>query len=215
MELTLEQPLQLGHLILDLGENGSKHARDSGEDTVIALADAMELMPRWIRCGALLAAQAMAPAAALPAETRQRISFLGMGPGIGLAAYIAICLEAAYVEVVLHPTEIETFDRLVARRQSLTKVRKLKRMEDAADGAFHHLVALGCDGEVPESMSVAAPLVKRMRPEGQLCLFGLPAAKINDVFERAAQKGLALRAMGVRGELAFLCGSLERVNQFG
>jgi hypothetical protein len=214
MELTTERPLQLGHLILDLGETGSTHARDNGEDTVIALADAAELLPRWIDAGALLAAQAMAPAAALPPTTRHRMSFLGMGPGIALPAYIAICLEAEYVEVVLHPTEVEVFDLLVAKRQSPTKVHKIRRIEDAADGAFHHMVAYGCDGEVPAAMSDAAPLVKRMRPEGQLCFYGLPAAKIDDVFDRAAKKGLALRAMGVRGELAFLSGSLERQNQF-
>jgi hypothetical protein len=215
MELTAESPLQLGHLILDLGESGSRHARDSGEDSVVPLADAAELMPTWTQSGALLAAQAMAPAAALPMTTRHRMSFLGMGPGSALAAYIATCLEAAYVEVVLHPTEIEVFDHLVARRQSPTEVRKLKRIEDAVDGAFHHMVAMGCDGIVPESMANAAPLVRRMRPEGQLCLYGLPAAKLNDVFDRLAKKGLALRAMGVRGELAFLSGSLERQNQFG
>lgn len=214
MELTTERPLQLGHLILDLGESGSTHARDSGEDSVIALAEAAELMPQWVNSGALLAAQAMAPAAALPLATRQRMSFLGMGPGIALPAYIAVCLEAEYVEVALHPTDVEVFDRLVAKRQSPTKVKKLKRIEDAADGAFHHMVAFGCDGQVPKAMSEAAPLVKRMRPEGQLCLYGLPAAKIDDVFDRAAKKGLALRAMGVRGELAFLSGSLERQNQF-
>lgn len=214
MELTTEQPLQLGHLILDLGETGSKHARDNGEDTVIALADAAEFMPQWIASGALLAAQAMAPAAALSKRTRHHISFLGMGPGIALAAYIAICLEAEHVEVVLHPTEVEVFDMLVAKRQSPTKVHKLKRIEDAADGAFYHMVAYGCDGQIPEAMSLAAPLVRRMRPEGQLCFYGLPAAKIDDVFDRAAKKGLALRAMGVRGDLAFLSGSLERQNQF-
>ncbi|MCP4093082.1 MAG: hypothetical protein GY747_06495 [Planctomycetes bacterium] len=215
MELTTERPLQLGHLVLDLGESGSQHARDSGEDSVVPLADAEELIPRWVQSGALLAAQAMAPAAALPKSTRQRMSFLGMGPGIALAAYIAVCLEAAFVEVVLHPTEVEVFDRLVARRQSPTEVRKLKRVDDAVDGAFHHMVAMGCDGQVPESLTSAAPLVKRMRPEGQLCLYGLPASKINDVFDRTAKKGLALRAMGVRGDLAFLSGSLERQNQFG
>ena len=215
MELTTERPLQLGHLILDLGESGSQHAREGGEDSIVPLADAAEFMPRWIEAGALLAAQAMAPAAALPKHTRQRMSFLGMGPGIALAAYIAICLEAAFVEVVLHPTEVDVFNRLVARRQSPTEITKLKRIDDAADGAFHHMVALGCDGKAPESMSEAAPMVRRMRPEGQLCLFGLPAATLNDVFDRTAKKGLALRAMGVRGDLAFLSGSLERQNQFG
>jgi hypothetical protein len=214
MEITSEQPLQLGHLVLDLGKQGSAETRSIGEDKMIALADASELMPRWVQAGGLLAAQAMAPAAALPQKVRQRMSFLGMGPGIALAAYIAICLEAAYVEVVLHPTEVEVFDRLVAKRQSPTKVQKLKRIEDAADGAFHHMVAFGCDGKVPESMTEAAPLVKRMRPEGQLCFFGIPTAKIDDVFDRASHKGLVLRAMGVRGELAFLSGSLERQNQF-
>ena len=215
MELTAAQPLQLGHLILDLSEGGSQNARQNAEDSVIALADAVELIPRWESSGALLAAQAMAPAAALPLHTRRHMSFLGMGPGIALAAYIAICLEVEYVEVVLHPTEIDIFNRLVAKRESPTKVHKLKRIEDAADGAFHHMVAWGCDGQVPDSMADAAPLVRRMRHEGQLCLFGLPATQIDDVFDRVARKGLALRAMGVRGDLAFLSGSLERQHQFG
>ena len=215
MELTVERPLQLGHLILDLGDSGSQHARENGEDTVVALSEAADLMPQWINAGALLAAQAMAPAAAWSLRARHRLSFLGMGPGIALAAYIAVCLEAEYVDVVLHPVDEEAFDRLVARRQSPTNVRKLKPIEDAVDGAFHNMVAMGCDGQVPESMSEAAPLVRRMRPEGQLCLFGLPARKIEDVFDRVAKKGLALRAMGVRGDMAFLSGSLERQNQFG
>jgi hypothetical protein len=214
MEPTAEQPLQLGHLILDLGGSAAAAVRERSDDIPVLLADATEALPRWIAAGGLLATQAMAPAAALPLRMRQKMSFLGMGPGIALAAYIAVCLEAAHVEVVLHPTDVEIFDRLVARRQSPTEVHKRQRIEDAADGAFNHMVALGCDGQVPDSLTVAGPLVRRMLPEGQLCLYGLPSSKLEEVFDRAARKGLALSAMGVRGELAFLSGSLERQNQF-
>ena len=214
MEFTCDQPLQLGHLILDLGCNRTATDRKPGEDHVIPLGDAMEAMPSWAASGALLAVQAMAPAAALPRKVRHRMSFLGMGPGITLAAFVAICLEAKQVEVVLHPTEVELFDRLVARRESPTEVNKLKRIEDAADGAFHDMVAWGCDGREPDSLSEAIPLVRRMRPEGQLCLFGLPEAGLNETFDGLARKGLALRAMGVRDGLAFLSGSLEHQSQF-
>ncbi|MFK5956174.1 MAG: hypothetical protein QM477_06995 [Planctomycetota bacterium] len=211
MVLTIESPLQLGDLLLSREET----AVGTGHTVAIPLGAGGEIVDRWIEAGGLLAAQAMAPAAALPAHVRKRLSFLGMGPGSPMAAYAAICMEIGHVEVVLHPNDMEGFKNLVARRNSPTELRKLGRIDDASDGAFHDMVAFGCDGKVPERLSDAGPLVRRMRPEGQLLLFGFPAAEIKNVFDRAAKKGLSLRAMGNRDDLAFLCGSLEHQNQFG
>jgi hypothetical protein len=210
MVLTADVPLQLGDLYL------SREKTDvaPGHATAVPLGEAGEMLDAWIEAGGLLAAQAMAPGAALPSHVRKRLSFLGVGPGIALAAYIAVCMEVGRVEVVLHPNDVEAFNRLLARHTSPTEVVKLARVEDAEDGAFHDLVAMGCDGQVPDKLSVAGPLVKRMRPEGQLLLFGLPAREVQSVFDRAAKKGMSLRAMGLREDLAFLCGSLEHRNQF-
>ncbi|PCJ53072.1 MAG: hypothetical protein COA70_10450 [Planctomycetota bacterium] len=210
MPLTADTPLQLGDLLLSLDETGEA----PGHGVAIPLGAGGDVISSWISAGGLLAAQAMAPAAAFPAHTRKRLSFLGMGPGSAMAAYIAVCMEIGHVEIVLHPNDVDAFQNLVARRNSPTEVRKLSRVEDATDGAFHDMVAFGCDGKVPESLRDAGPLVRRMRTEGQLLIFGFPADEIKNVFDRAAKKGLSLRAMGNRDDLAFLCGSLEHQNQF-
>ena len=210
MEFTTGHPLQLGDLLLSLEHTDVA----PGHGTAVPLGAAADAVEDWIQAGALLAAQAMAPAAALPVHVRQRLSLLVMGPGSALAAFIAVCLEVRQVEVVLHPNDVEPFHHLLARRGSPTEVHEFARIDDASDGAFHDMVALGCDGQVPASLGEAGPLVRRMRPEGQLLLFGIPAREIKSVFDRAARKGMALRAMGIRGELAFLCGSLEHHNQF-
>lgn len=210
MTFTVESPLQLGNLLLSREES----AVATGHTVAVPLGAGGDSVDAWIAAGGLLAAQAMAPAAALPSHVRKRLSFLGTGPGSAMAAYIAICMEIGNVEVVLHPNDMEGFKNLVARRNSPTVLRKLGRMDDATDGAFHDMVAFGCDGKVPDSLREAGPLVRRMRPEGQLLLFGFPAAEIKNVFDRAAKKGLSLRAMGNRDDLAFLCGSLEHHNQF-
>lgn len=210
MTLTSGNPLQLGDLLLSPEQTDVA----PGHAVAVPLGAAGDQLEEWIHSGALLAAQAIAPAAALPIHIRKRLSFLGMGPGSAMAAYIAVCIEVGHVEVVLHPNDVEAFNNLIARRGSPTKVRKLGRIDDASDGAFHDMVAYGCDRQVPESLGVAGPLVKRMRPEGQLLLYGFPMSRMDEVFERAAKKGLSLRAMGVREELAFLCGSLEHHNQF-
>ncbi|MHC4823607.1 MAG: hypothetical protein ACYTEP_06275 [Planctomycetota bacterium] len=210
MSLATGDPLQLGDLLLSPEQTDVA----PGHSVAVPLGAAGEQLGDWIQAGALLAAQAMAPAAALPMHVRKRLSFLGMGPGSAMAAYIAICMEAGHVEVVLHPNDVEAFNELVARRSSPTEVRKLGRVEDASDGAFHDMVAYGCDRQVPESLGVAGPLVKRMKPEGQLLLFGFPQSRMEEMFERSAKKGMSLRAMGVREDLAFLCGSLEHHNQF-
>lgn len=210
MPLTSDTPLQLGDLLLSREET----AVAPGHGVAVPLGAGGDIIDTWIEAGGLLAAQAMAPAAALSKHARKKLSFLGLGPGSALAAYIAVCLEVAHVEVVLHPNDLEGFKNLVARRNSPTEVRRLDRVDDATDGAFHDMVAFGCDGKVPDNLSDAGPLVRRMRPEGQLLLFGFPASEIKNVFDRAAKKGMSLRAMGNRDDLAFLCGSLEHHNQF-
>ena len=163
----------------------------------------------WSRSGGLLALQAIAPAAALPNGTRARLSFLGVGPGAALAGYAALRLGARRTELVLHPDDQAAFDALAGNDRASKRVAAYRRIEDAPDGAFHDMVALGCDGAVPP-MDQCAPLVRRLRPEGQLLLFGLPADGLEEVFDEVARRGLSLRAMGIRDGLAFLSGSLER-----
>ncbi len=209
--LSLDSPLQLGNLCLSRQQS----CAEQGSGIEVPLGPAGDLLEEWIAAGGLLAAQAMAPGAAWPLAVRQGLSFLAMGPGAAMAAYIAVCMEAGKVEVVLHPNDVDAFQHLVTLRQSSTEVQIFKRIDDAPDGAFHNMVALGCDGQIPQSLQEAAPLVKRMRTEGQLLLYGVPATAIKEVFDRAAQKGMSLRAMGVRDGLAFVCGSLEHRNHFG
>ncbi len=201
---------RFGHLTLSTeAEAGTKP-----QEVLVPLAPVAEEIGSWLAAGALCAAQAMAPVAAMAPEVRARIAFLGEGPGVGLAAWIALHLGCGRVEAVLHPSERAVVDAAVAAAGKDEAWFGLSRIDEAEDGAFFHMVAYGCDGRLPEDLTAAAPLVKRMRPEGQLLLFGLPAARLEDAFDGAAKRGLSLRAMGVQEELAFFAGSLEHRHDF-
>jgi len=202
---------RFGHLLLS---QEREMPQGSDHEVVVPLAPVAEELESWQQAGAMLAAQAMAPVAAMPLAVRKRLHFLGEGPGCGLAAWIALHLGCSQVEVVLHPSEREGFEAAVAKVDLLEPFRNLLAISDAEDGAFFHMVAYGCDGVLPESLAVTAPLVRRMRPEGQLLLFGLPANELEEAFDRAARRGLSLRAMGVQDELAFFAGSLEHRHDF-
>lgn len=199
-----------GHLHLSFAEQEG----DKPHEVWVPLKPVEELLEDWLAAGALLAAQALAPIAAMPKTTRDRLGFLGEGPGVGLAAWIALHLGCPRVEAVLHPKEIALLQEAVDKTPHAERFRYLRRIDEAEDGAFFQLVAYGCDGSLPDSLAITAPLVKRMRPEGQLLLFGLPEAELEEAFDRAAKRGLSLRAMGVHEKMAFFAGSLEQRHDF-
>lgn len=210
MTATELRDYRYGHLYLS-------HAVQEGEkphEIWVPLQPIAPLLEDWLAAGGLLAAQAMAPIAAMPKDSRGRLRFLGEGPGVGLAAWIALHLGCPRVEVVLHPQEEAHLQTAIDKTKFGDRFRCLKRIDDVDDGAFFMLVAYGCDGLLPDSLAVTAPLVKRMRPEGQLLLFGLPSNELEEAFDRAAKRGLSLRAMGVQEELAFFAGSLEHRHDF-
>ncbi len=199
------EPQRIGHLRLNRGE-----VLPPLQGVVdLELASAGALVDEWLRAGGMLALQAIAPAAALPQPVRSRMSFLGVGPGAALAAYAALRLGAQRAEVVLHPDEQDAFDRLARTAAEPERAASYRRIEDVPNGAFHDMTAYGCDGAVP-SLDLCAPLVRRLRPEGQLLLYGFPADALDRMFDEVASRGLSLRAMGIAGGLGFLAGSLER-----
>lgn len=161
----------------------------------------------WVRAGGLLALQAIAPASGIQPADRARLSVLADGPGAALIGYAALVLGAKSVEVALHPEDREAFEAM-AGREAMRRAVLHRRIDEAEPGAFHALAALGCDGEVP-AIERCEPLVRRLRAEGQLLLFGLPADRLEPTFDELAKRGLSLRAMGIADGLAFLAGSLE------
>ncbi len=187
--------VQLGHLSIDprpLGDNAAE----------------------WISPSGLLVAQAMAPGAALEQNQIAKLNFLCVGNGSTLAAFLAVQMKCNHVDVVLHPDERQQLEAVLANVSSPTSVNILSSLEQIDGEHKYHMAAWGCDGVAPKSLVDLAPLVKHLRHEGQLVVFGFPADSTQDVFAEAADKGMALRAVGFRDGLAFFSGSLEARNQF-
>jgi hypothetical protein len=203
MEAGTDELRRIGHLRLSRG--GRPQATPGVVD--LELGPAGERFDEWQRAGGLLGLQALAPAAGLPADQRARMSVLAAGAGAALIGYAALALGARDVEVVLHPEDHEAFEALLDR-EAKQRATVHRRAEDAAGGALHALAAFGCDGAVPD-IALCEPLVRRLRPEGQLLLYGMPTDMLEPVFDELARRGLSLHAMGIDDGQAFLAGSLE------
>lgn len=193
-----------------------RDAADRAEprELLLDLTAAPERTEDWIAAGGLLGVQALAPLADLPERARRQLGFLGAGAGCALAALAALRLGFGTVNLVGHPEDEEGFAALAAATGASGRWTLHRRVDDVADGAFHHWSLIGCDGTVPSAWEAFGPFVRRLRPEGQMVFFGLPVAALAEVHEAAAKRGYALRSFGVRGALASVGGSLDHRHRF-
>ncbi|MDP6963132.1 MAG: hypothetical protein QGF46_03095 [Planctomycetota bacterium] len=187
--------IHLGHLRIDPGLLGDNAAA-------------------WMSASGLLVAQAMAPGAVLETAQIAKLNLLCVGDGSALAAFLAVQMKCNHVDVVLHPDEREQLKEMLAKISSPTTINILDSVDQIDGEHKYHMAGWGCDGEAPKQLNELAPLVKHLRHEGQLVIFGFPASALQKLFNEAATKGLALRASGFRDNLAFFSGSLESRNQF-
>jgi threonine dehydrogenase-like Zn-dependent dehydrogenase len=187
--------LKLGHLTIDPDQLG-EHA------------------PLWTNTSGLLVAQAMAPAAGLEQAQVAKLNLLTCGSGSTLAAFLAVKMRCNHVDVILHPDEKQQLEEVLSKITSPTTINIISSPEQISGEHKYHMAAYGCDGEKPKSLNALEPLVKHLRHEGQLVLFGFPESDMQELFNDAADKGLSLRASGFRDGLAFFSGSLESRNKF-
>jgi|TARA_B110000263_G_C15104051_1_gene416658 threonine dehydrogenase-like Zn-dependent dehydrogenase len=187
--------LKLGHLTIDPEQLG-EHA------------------PLWTNTSGLLVAQAMAPAAGLEQAQVAKLNLLTCGSGSTLAAFLAVKMRCNHVDVILHPDEKQQLEEVLSKITSPTTINIISSPEQISGEHKYHMAAYGCDGEKPKSLNALEPLVKHLRHEGQLVLFGFPESDMQELFNDAADKGLSLRASGFRDGLAFFSGSLESRNKF-
>jgi len=177
------------------------------------LRPAAERLAIWERDGGLLALQAVSPLGGLEASVRARADLLAAGPGAALAALGGVALGLARVAVALHPDDREAFAAVREHIDSPTQLHLGARLEELPARPLYFRTLLGCGGRVPP-LDDAAPLVRRLLPEGQFLLSGVPAADLETVFDEFSRNGLSLRACGFRAELAFLAGSLGHAQGF-
>jgi hypothetical protein len=193
--MTSTAPLKLGHLTIDPSKLGGNAAA-------------------WMSPSALLLAQAIAPGAALEQHQIAKLNLLCVGDGSTLAVFLAAQMKCNHVDVILHPDDRQQLEAVLANMSSPTSINILSSLEQIDGAHKYHMVAWGCDGVKPKTLNDLAPLVKHLRHEGQLVVFGFPASNLKELFAEAAGKGMALRASGFRDDLAFFSGSLESRNQF-
>jgi len=135
----------------------------------------------------LLALRLLSPLAALPAAHRAGLRILLAGQSSPLLAESCRALGCAVI-------------------------RNWQQDEIAEDTTFHR-VLYGCAGEEP-ALSALSPLIARLRQEGQLGLYELPAASLPRVQDELAEHGFSLRAAGTEKMFGFLAGSIENPQQF-
>ena len=193
--VSIVAPFQLGHLTIDPEQLG-------------------EYATQWTNTSGLLVAQAMAPAAALDQSQIAKLNLLACGDGSTLAAFLAVQMKCNHVDVILHPDEKQQLEEVLNKISSPTTINIISSPEHISGKHKYHMAAYGCNGEKPNSLNALEPLVRYLRHEGQLVLFGFLESDMQELFNDAANKGLSLRASGFRAGLAFFGGSLESRNQF-
>ena len=162
-----------------------------------------ELSGQWSAAGGELAAQALSPLAALEANQLRGMSLLAMGSGAAIAGLAALQIGFERIDLVLHPDDVEPFKS--HDPDALATIHD--RLEAVESGRNFMRVMLGCDGLIPP-LSTGKELVRRLRHEGQIVLYGLPMVELNATFDTFAKNGLSLRSAGFHQEQAFLAGSL-------
>ncbi len=195
--------LRVGCLLLRLGPGAPA---PSGHDLAVELEPAAERAREWLAEGAELAVQALNPIAGLPLEQRRAFGLVAAGPGAGLAALCACAIGFARIAAALHPDDHDPFRLVVEAMGGSSEKTLVNRIEELPTEHAGHLCLLGCGGQAPDPGQMAA-LVRRLRPEGQLVLFGLPRQDMRDTFEELSRRGLSLRGTGIRGDFGFLAGS--------
>lgn len=211
MDLVARGALRLGDFFLQYAPDASP----SEQDLVLDLRPAAARVPEWQASGALLGVQALTPLTTTPERLRRAMGFLGAGASAAVPALAALRLGFGRIELVVHPEDEEPMRALAATAGAAGELLLHRRVDDARDGAFHNWVLVGTDGQAPGSLEPFAPFVRRLRPEGQMVLFGLPITALEETFLRAAAHGMALRSLAVQGHLAALGGSLEHRSSFG
>jgi hypothetical protein len=183
-------------------------------DVAVSLAPARDRVGEWLADGGELAVQALNPVAGLPLEERRTLRAMCAGPGSALAALCACAIGFARVGVALHPDDHEPFG-LAATASGDSSLRTVvTRAEDLPRDKRAHFCFLGCGGARPV-LANCSPLVKRLLPEGQLVLFGIPEKELRSAFEELSRHGFSLRGTGMRDGLGFLAGSLDHGHTLG
>lgn len=184
-------------------------AAEPGEAMVtLDLRRHQETARTWLGNGALLGLQALHPLVS-PHVDPTGLRFLGAGPGAGAAAWVAARVRMASVVLVADAEEEGRVRALMEGVADATPIRFV-RSPDQLDGAvLDHVVVVGLGGASVGEVARFGPYALRLRPEGQMSLFGFPDPEVPDTSEAMAVQGFALRAYGRRDGLAFLGGSWE------
>jgi hypothetical protein len=140
-----------------------------------------------VDAASLLALRLLSPLAALPAARRTGLRLLLAG----------------------HCTELLAMS---CRALGCAVIQDWQQDKIAADATFHRVI-YGCAGKEP-ALSELSPCIARLRQEGQLGLFELPAASLPRIHGELAEHGFSVRAAGTEQMFGFLAGSIENPQQF-
>ncbi|HEX9793697.1 MAG TPA: hypothetical protein VGC54_06900 [Planctomycetota bacterium] len=204
MVLPAEGFLRLGHSFLHWeGED-----RPEPGDRVVDLGPARTRLEAWFAAGGRLGVQAISPLAEHPLEKLRDHALVAGGPAAALPGLCALAYGFGRVVLALPPEDREAFAACVRASRPVGEALVVDSLVDAPPRPPHHRALLGCAGIAPRPETIET-LRRLLRPDGQLVLFGLPAAEVRGVFEKLAHDGLSLRGSGFHGDLAYLAGLQE------
>lgn len=200
--------LQLGQTLL--------RWRDGGEvrnERVVPLQPALPRLESWIAAGGLLGVQALHPLASLSRHRRNSYSLLAVGPGAALPALAALAYGFHAVAAVLDGADRGAFLAAAEPMRAQGELLVVDTLAQLRPDLLFQRALLGCGAQAPD-LAQAAPLVRRLRLEGYLALFGLPAGSLEGTFQQLARHGMHLRGSGISGGYAFVSGSFENPDRF-
>jgi len=165
----------------------------------------------WMEQGGATALHALAPVAAMEPNIRHTMKLLAVGPGAPLAAVAAVQMNLLQVHLVCLPEDREALQPL---RNQKTEFDFFMEESDVPTGRHYHRILCGGGKQAVQTQDCAA-WVKRLKPEGQFLLFGLPEDNLQGTFKNLASKGFALRGSGRHQGFGFLAGTLEHGHRLG
>lgn len=195
-----------GHALLRWEGSESPHDRER----LVDLAPAAGALACWWAAGGFTGVRALAYLAERSAEELQDRRLAAVGPGAPLPALTAMAIGFGTVRLEADPGERAVVQAAASAWGAVPRwVASVREIP----GGSCDFALLGCGGRVPD-WEACRPLVRALRPEGGLVLFGLPEAETRTVFSHLAVHGFVLRGSGRSGGMAHLMGSLLDARRF-
>ena len=152
----------------------------------------------WKDLGGESALQALCPLGSLIASEREKMDILVGGTAAHIIGIAALNLNVRNIHVIS-----EAIDK--NKENGLTLFPNMKNLKASYT---YNRVLIGFAKKTWDAKT-CTPWIQRLKPGGQITLFGLAETMLQKAFEDVAKEGFSLRASGRRNQFSFISGTIN------